>query len=78
MDFNKGEVNHYFKDFDGKIKQLDKYHNGQIDEETYIVLRKKDKKLPPNPIEYFKKNGFTTIEKEFNINTQKNIKFANL
>ena len=41
-------------------------------------LRKKDKKLPPNPIEYFKKNGFTTIEKEFNINTQKNIKFANL
>jgi superfamily II DNA or RNA helicase len=60
------------------IKQLDKYHNGQIDEETYIVLRKKDKKIPPNPIEYFKKSGFTTIEKEFNINTKKNIKFANL
>lgn len=60
------------------IKQLDKYHNGQIDDETYIVLRKKDKKLPPNPIEYFKKDGFTTIKKEFNINTKKNIKFANL
>lgn len=75
------DISRYYKTIQeciNSIKQLDKYHNGQIDDEIYIVLRKKDKKLPPNPIEYFKKNGFTTIEKEFNINIKKNIKIANL
>jgi len=60
------------------IKQLNKDINVKIDDKIYNNFRKKDKKLPPNPVEYFKKNEFTTIEKEFNINTMKNIKFANL
>ena len=60
------------------IKQLDKYHNGQIDDNTYIILRKKDKKLPPNPVEYFKKSGFTTIKKEFNMTKKKDFKLANI
>jgi hypothetical protein len=62
------------------IKQLNKdidiKINDKIDLKIYNNFRKKDKKLPPHPEEYFKKSGFTTIEKEFNINTKKNIKLS--
>ena len=40
LDFNKGEVNHYFKDFEGKIKQLDKANLNEIMEFNEMPKKK--------------------------------------
>ena len=47
---------------------LDKFDGELITSEIYETLRIYDKKLPPFPHEYFKKQNFTTIEKEFKLN----------
>ena len=40
LDFNKSEVNHYFKDFEGKIKQLDKANLNEIMEFNEMPKKK--------------------------------------
>ena len=49
--------------------KLSKKYNGQINPKIYNKLRKLDNRLPPFPEEYFKKNNFTTVEKEFVLET---------
>jgi len=67
MDFDISEYYKTKQECIEFLKQLGPYHSGRLDEEVYEMLRKKNKKLPPHPEEYFKKSGFTTIKKEFNI-----------
>ena len=67
MDF---ETTNYYKTIQKcfkAIKKLNKYNNETITNENYYILKNKNKKLPPFPEEFFKKNNFTTIEKEFNL-----------
>ena len=49
------------------IEKLNKYNNEIITNENYYNFKNKNNKLPPFPEEFFKKNNFTTIEKEFNL-----------
>lgn len=52
------------------IKELNKFNDGILTDKTYDDLRKIDKKLPPYPMEYFKKMEFTSVNNEFNLKTQ--------
>lgn len=53
---------------------FDKFEGVQITQKIYDNLRKYDKKLPPFPKEYFKKDKFGAIEKEFEINYNEDLK----
>ena len=75
MDF---DIDIYYKtipECKNAIKKLNKYYDGIITNEKYEILKIYDKKLPPFPEEYFKKNNFSTIEKEFGL--EKNITDVN-
>ncbi len=75
MDFDIGNYYETISECKKAIKKLNKYHNGIITNEKYEMLKTYDNKLPPFPEEYFKKNNFTTVEKEFG--TKKNINDVN-
>jgi hypothetical protein len=78
MDFDMTKYYKTKSECINSIKQLTKNKNEKIDNKKYDILRKADNKLPPYPEEYFKKSGFTTIEREFNVNNKKNIIYANI
>jgi hypothetical protein len=76
FDIMSYDMSKYYKtiqDCKNAITNINKYHDGNITEKIYDKLRIKDNKLPPFPEEYFKKQGFTNISKEFNIKKQTNI-----
>lgn len=68
------DMSNYYKTIQeckNAIIKLDKYHDGIITDKIYNKLCRKDNKLPLFPKEYFKKQGFTDISKEFSIKEQK-------
>lgn len=70
------DMSKYYKTIDEckkAIVRLDKYHDGVITDKIYNKLRRKNNMLPPFPKEYFKRQGFTDIQKEFNIKKQTKI-----
>jgi len=66
------DTNRWYKTKEECMASLQKLSNDIITSNNYKELRKKDPKLPINPNELYKKGGFTSIEKDFNIQNSLN------